>query len=78
MAILPISPRGHHRPKQLMRRLNRATSQINPFLFAVAIGLVVLYVTCLGALIVRLPASVQLRTCVATPTPPDTSEAQSK
>jgi hypothetical protein len=35
-------------------------------LFAVAIGLVVLYVTCLTALVVRLPASIHLRACVAT------------
>jgi len=60
-----------------MRRLDRATSQINPYLFAVAIGLVVLYVTCLGALIVRLPA-IQIRACVATSGPAATSEAQPK
>ena len=47
-----------------MRRLDRVTSQINPYLFAVAIGLVVLYVTCLGAVIVRLPA-IHMRACEA-------------
>jgi hypothetical protein len=66
MAIRPISPGGHHRPRRLMRRLDRATGQMNPYLFAVAIGLVVLYVTCLTALVVRLPASIHLRACVAT------------
>ena len=66
MSIQPIPPRGHHRPGRLMRRLDRATGQINRYLFAVAIGLVVLYVTCLTALVVRLPASIHLRACVAT------------
>ena len=54
MAIQPISPRGHHRPRRLMRRIDRSASHINPYLFAVAIGLVVLYVTCLGALISKV------------------------
>jgi hypothetical protein len=78
MAIQPISPRGHHRPRRLMRRLDRVTSQMNPYLFAVAIGLVVLYATCLGALIFRLPATIHVRTCAVISAPTDTSEAQSK
>jgi hypothetical protein len=59
-----------------MRQLDRVTSQINPYLFAVAIGLVVLYVTSLGALIMRLPASIHLRGCVATSAPAATSEGE--
>jgi hypothetical protein len=51
-----------------MRRLDRVTSQINPYLFAVAMGLFVMYVTCLGALIVGLPA-IHLRTCEAISAP---------
>ena len=58
-----------------MRQLDRATSQINPFLSAVAIGLLVLYVTCLVALTVRLPP-IHLRACVAAQ--PEASEAQPK
>jgi hypothetical protein len=48
-----------------MRRIDRSASRINPYLFAVAIGLVVLYVTCITALAIRLPASIHLRACVA-------------
>ena len=60
-----------------MRRLDRVTSQINPYLFAVAIGLVILYVTCLGALIVRLPA-IHMRACEATSAAAAASEPQPK
>jgi hypothetical protein len=56
-----------------MRRLDRATGQINPYLFAVAIGLLVLYITCLIALTVRLPP-IHLKACVAAQ--PEASEAQ--
>ncbi len=56
-----------------MRRLDRATGQINPYLFAVAIGLLVLYITCLVALTVRLPP-IHLKACVAAQ--PEASEAQ--
>ncbi len=73
MAMQPTSPRDDHRPKQLMRRLDRATSQLNPFLFAVAIGLVVLYVTCLIALMIRLPV-VHLNACVAASEQPESSQ----
>jgi len=58
-----------------MRQLERATSQINPLLSAVAIGLLVLYVTCLVALTVRLPP-IHLRAGVAAQ--PEASEAQPK
>jgi hypothetical protein len=77
MAMRPTSHRDDHRPKQLMRRLDRATSQINPFLFAVAIGLVVLYVTCLTARVIRLPA-IHLNACVATSEQPASSQSQRK
>jgi hypothetical protein len=77
MAMQPTSPQDDHRPKQLMRRLDRATRQINPFLFAVAVGLVVLYVTCLIALMIRLPA-VHLNACVATSEQSESSQVQQK
>jgi hypothetical protein len=38
MATQPISPRRDHRRKQLLRRFDRTVGQINPFLFAIAIG----------------------------------------
>ena len=61
-----------------MRRLDRATSQINPYLLAIAIGLAVLYVTCLFALIVRLPVT-HANVCVEASAPPTaTSEAKSR
>jgi hypothetical protein len=73
----PISPRHHSGwGKQLMRRLDRTASQINPILFAVAIGLVALYLTCLGAMLVRLPV-VHMDVCVSNPASPATSEARS-
>jgi hypothetical protein len=69
----PISPRQHSRwAKQLMRRLDRAAGQINPILFAVAIGLVALYLTCLAAMMVRLPVT-HMDVCVSNSPSPDAS-----
>jgi hypothetical protein len=56
-----------------MRQIDRTTGQINPYLFAAAIGLLVLYVTCLVALTVRLPP-IHLRACVAAQ--PEAGEAR--
>jgi hypothetical protein len=53
----PTSPRDDHRTKQLMRRFDRMLGQMNMFLFAVVIGLGLLYVTCLLTLLVRLPVT---------------------
>jgi hypothetical protein len=72
MAMQPISPRDDHRLKQLIDRLDRVTRELNPFLLALAFGLVVLYLTCLGALLVRLPVT-HLNTCPAAAAPPATS-----
>ena len=63
MAIGPISPQGGHRRQLLLRRFDRTVGRINPFLFAVAIGVGVLYITCFVALKVRLP-DIHLRACV--------------
>jgi hypothetical protein len=72
----PISPRQHPRwAKQLIRRLDRAAGQINPILFAIAIGLVALYVTCLGAMIVRVPV-VHMDVCVSNPASPVATAAR--
>jgi hypothetical protein len=60
-----------------MRRLDRVSSQINPYLLAVAIGLGVLYLTCLGALIVRLP-TIHMRACEATAAVAAASETEPK
>jgi hypothetical protein len=60
-----------------MRRLDRTASQLNPFLFAIVIGLVVLYVTCLTTLVIRLPA-VHLNACVAASEPSASSKVQGK
>jgi hypothetical protein len=60
-----------------LRRFNRTAGQINPFLFAIAIGIGVLYVTCLLALLVRLP-DVHMNVCVRTPESSATSDIQPK
>jgi hypothetical protein len=39
----------------LWRRLDRAAGEINPFLMLLAIGLVILYLTCLFGLLIKLP-----------------------
>jgi hypothetical protein len=77
MPMQPISPRGGHRRQQLLRRFDRTVSQINPFLFAVAIGFGILYVTCLLALMVRLPA-IHLHACVETEATADYNNVQLK
>jgi hypothetical protein len=76
MAMQPISPRDD-RSKELMSRLNRATSQINPFLLAAAFGLVVLYLTCLLALVIRLPITFQ-NACLDTSAPSLVSSVQAR
>jgi hypothetical protein len=77
MAMQPTSPRGDHRRQQLLRRFDRTVSQINPFLFAVAIGFGVLYVTCLLALMVRLP-DIHLHACFETEATADYTNVQLK
>jgi hypothetical protein len=60
-----------------MRRLDRVAGQINPFLFVVVIGLLVLYLTYLVALMVRLPV-IHLTACVSTSAASAESEVQRK
>jgi hypothetical protein len=55
-------------PSQMLRRLDRALSQLNPWLAAVVMGLVVLDLTCLAARL--LPVS-HLAACTADAAPPD-------
>ena len=73
--MLRLSPENYHRAKRVVRRLDQATGEINPFLFAVAIGMVVLYITCLFALAIRLPI-VHSTACVTTSAPPAASEVR--
>jgi hypothetical protein len=75
MALQPLSPRRGHRPRQLLRRLDRTVSRLNPYLLAIAIGIGILYVTCLVALLVRLPV-VHLNACVRTPDSSATGDIQ--
>ena len=58
-----------------MRRLDRAAGQLNPFLFAVAIGLVVVYAISLVGLILKLPVT-HLDICVQTAPSVTTHEMQ--
>ena len=73
--MLRLSPENYHRAKQVVRRLDHATGEINPFLFAIAIGLVALYISCLFALAIRLPV-VQSNACVTTSAPPAAGEVR--
>jgi hypothetical protein len=72
-----LSPQRGHRQKQLMRQFDRTIGRINPFLFAIAIGLAALYVTCLLALMVRLPV-VHVNACVHTPDASPASDVKKK
>jgi hypothetical protein len=77
MAMQPTSPRDHRWPKQLMRRLDHAAGQLNPFLLAVAIGLVVVYGTSLVGILLKVPVT-HLDVCVAASAPSATHQAQMK
>ena len=77
MAMQPTSRRNHRSPKYLMRRLEQAAGQLNPFLLAVAIGLVVLYATSLVGLILKLPVT-HLDVCIQTSASSATPAAQMK
>jgi hypothetical protein len=71
MPMHPLSPRRPHRTRsvQVLRRLDRAASRLNPVLFVSAVGLGVLYITCLLALLIRLPV-VPLDACKVNPAAP--------
>ncbi len=47
--------RNHPRPEPFWRRLDRVAGEINPFLLIVAVGLVILYLSCAVGLLVKLP-----------------------
>jgi hypothetical protein len=46
----PPSPQDDHSHEPLMRRLDRAAGEINPFLMVLILGLVILNLTCFVAL----------------------------
>jgi hypothetical protein len=72
----PNAPRPSPRDRpasSLLRRLDLALGQLNPLLLAVALGLVVLDLTCLAAFL--LPTS-RLTACVAITTPPAVGPAR--
>ena len=73
--MLRLSSENYHRAKRVARRLDHATGEINPFLFAVAVGLVVLYISCLVALVIRLPV-VHSNACVTTSASPAAGEVR--
>ena len=49
------SRRDHPEPEPLWRRVDRAAREMNPSLLILAVGLVILYLTCLLGLLIRLP-----------------------
>ena len=70
MARIDPDPRqsaSNGQPASLWRRVDRALAQLNPFLVVVAIGLLVLNLTCLATFL--LPVG-HLPVCVATTKPP--------
>ncbi len=69
------SRRGQSVPEPLWRRIDRAAREVNPFLMVLAIGLIILYLTCLGGLLVKMPV-VRVYTCAAGPSPATESLAQ--
>jgi hypothetical protein len=71
--MLRLSPENYLRAKRVVRRLDHVTGEINLFLFAVGVGLVVLYISCLFALAIRLPI-VHSNPCVTTSAPPAAGE----
>lgn len=68
------SRRDQPAPQPLLRRLDRVAREVNPFLMLLAIGLVVLYVTCLGDLLLKLP--IRVSTCAVGPLPATESLAR--
>src|SRR5260370_1429654 len=54
-AMAQLFPHPHHSPDRWLRRLDRAASAMNPFLTVLAIGLLILNLTCLASLASRLP-----------------------
>jgi hypothetical protein len=50
-------PRHHHSPEPWLCRLDRAADGMNPFLTTLAIGLVILNLTCLALLAAHLEVS---------------------
>jgi hypothetical protein len=49
------SRRDQSVPESLWHRIDRVAGKINPFLMVLAIGLIILNLTCLGSLLVKLP-----------------------
>jgi hypothetical protein len=77
MLMHRLSPRRRHRTRSVWGRLDRAASRLNPMLLVSVIGLGVLYVTCLLALLVRLPV-VQLNACTVNPAAAPAGDAPAK
>ena len=48
--------RNHPQPGPFWRRLDRAAGEINPFLLVLAVGLAVLYLTCVVGLLLKMHA----------------------
>jgi hypothetical protein len=54
-AMAQLVPRPRHSLDRWLRRLDRASGNINPFLTVLAIGLAILNLTCIALLAPRLP-----------------------
>lgn len=55
--MAPLFPGHPYSPQRWLRRLDRAAARLNPILTIVAIGLVILNLTCLALLAPWLPLS---------------------
>lgn len=69
-----LSRHNDHVPEPLWRRLDRVVGEINPFLMGLAIGLFVLYLTCLIGLLIKLPIT-RIDPAACAPPPPVTGRA---
>ena len=73
LPMKPERPPRDGRGRSLLRRIDQSLGQLNPLLAAVAMGLIVLDLTCVAALL--LPTS-HLTACVAAPQAPDANPAR--
>ncbi len=62
------SRRGQSVSEPLWRRIDRAAREVNPFLMVLAIGLIILNLSCLAGLLIKLPITrVDAAACALPP-----------
>jgi hypothetical protein len=71
-----LLPQRHRSPDRWLRRLDRAAGVMNPFLSVLAIGLVILNLTCVALLAARLPITHRTAGVAACTDPPPTGDVK--